>query len=52
MLGTGYQQEVHVEQLYEDVAEYNVMVQNPAQLPGAGGHRDPHGVRPGAGWRT
>ncbi len=34
VLGTGYQQEVHLDRLYEDVAEYNEMVTNPAQLPG------------------
>ncbi len=30
LLGTGYQQEVHLEKLYENVAEYDVMVTNPA----------------------
>jgi pyruvate dehydrogenase (quinone)/pyruvate oxidase len=34
VLGTGYQQEVHLERLFEDVAEYNLLVDNPAQLPG------------------
>ena len=34
VLGTGYQQEVHTEQLYADLAEYNLVVDNPAQLPG------------------
>ncbi|WP_203990926.1 thiamine pyrophosphate-dependent enzyme [Sphaerisporangium rufum] len=34
VLGTGYQQEVNLEQLYADVAEYNLTVTNPAQLPG------------------
>jgi pyruvate dehydrogenase (quinone)/pyruvate oxidase len=34
VLGTGYQQEVHLEQLFADVAEYNLVVDNPAQLPG------------------
>lgn len=34
MLGTGYQQEVHLEHLYSDVAEYNLIVDNPIQLPG------------------
>ncbi|MEV4328697.1 thiamine pyrophosphate-binding protein, partial [Microbispora rosea] len=34
VLGTGYQQEVHLDRLYEDVAEYNLVVDNPAQLPG------------------
>jgi pyruvate dehydrogenase (quinone) len=33
VLGTGYQQEVHLEQLYADVADYDQMVYNPAQLP-------------------
>jgi pyruvate dehydrogenase (quinone)/pyruvate oxidase len=33
VLGTGYQQEVHLEQLYTDVAEYDQMIYNPAQLP-------------------
>src|SRR5262249_26778652 len=34
VLGTGYQQEVHLEHLFADVAEYNQMVVNPTQLPG------------------
>src|SRR4051794_6261789 len=34
VLGTGYQQEVHLDRLFEDVAEYNLLVDNPAQLPG------------------
>ncbi|WP_055478730.1 thiamine pyrophosphate-dependent enzyme [Sphaerimonospora mesophila] len=34
VLGTGYQQEVHLEHLYSDVAEYNLIVDNPTQLPG------------------
>ena len=34
VLGTGYQQEVHLEHLYNDVAEYNLIVDNPVQLPG------------------
>ena len=33
VLGTGYQQEVHLERLYEDVAVYDEVVTNPAQLP-------------------
>jgi pyruvate dehydrogenase (quinone) len=33
VLGTGYQQEVHLDKLYADVAEYNMMITNPAQLP-------------------
>jgi pyruvate dehydrogenase (quinone) len=34
VLGTGYQQEVPLDHLFEDVTEYNVVVNNPAQLPG------------------
>src|SRR5881409_3266264 len=34
VLGTGYQQEVALDQLFADVAEYNLVVTNPAQLPG------------------
>lgn len=34
VLGTGYQQEVDLTQLYSDVTEYNLMVSNPTQLPG------------------
>lgn len=34
VLGTGYQQEVHLDHLYADVAEYNLVVDNPTQLPG------------------
>src|SRR5439155_3028010 len=33
VLGTGYQQEVHLDRLYADVAVYNEVVVNPAQLP-------------------
>ncbi|MFI6789185.1 thiamine pyrophosphate-dependent enzyme [Nonomuraea sp. NPDC050383] len=33
VLGTGYQQEVHLDRVFEDVAEYNMMVTNPEQLP-------------------
>ena len=33
VLGTGYQQEVHLDRLFADVAEYNQMIINPAQLP-------------------
>jgi pyruvate dehydrogenase (quinone) len=33
VLGTGYQQEVGLDKLYADVAEYNQMIYNPAQLP-------------------
>jgi len=32
LLGTGYQQEVHLEKLFMDVAEYDVMVHVPAQV--------------------
>jgi pyruvate dehydrogenase (quinone) len=32
LLGTGYQQEVHLEKLYQDVAEYDVMISNPQQV--------------------
>jgi pyruvate dehydrogenase (quinone)/pyruvate oxidase len=34
VLGTGYQQEVPLDKLFEDVTEYNLVVDNPAQLPG------------------
>jgi pyruvate dehydrogenase (quinone) len=33
VLGTGYQQEVNLDKLYQDVAEYDQMIYNPAQLP-------------------
>ena len=33
ILGTGYQQEVALDRLYEDVSEYNQMIYNPAQVP-------------------
>jgi pyruvate dehydrogenase (quinone) len=33
VLGTGYQQEVHLDTLFADVAEYDQMIYNPAQLP-------------------
>ena len=33
MLGTGYQQEVALEKLFMDVAEYNEMIHVPAQVP-------------------
>ena len=33
LLGTGFQQEVHLEHLYEDVADYNAMVHVPVQIP-------------------
>ncbi|MEJ3403704.1 thiamine pyrophosphate-dependent enzyme [Rathayibacter sp. YIM 133350] len=34
VLGSGYQQEVALDQLFADVSEYNLVVSNPAQLPG------------------
>jgi pyruvate dehydrogenase (quinone) len=34
VLGTGYQQEVHLDRLFEDATVYNEVVVNPAQLPG------------------
>lgn len=33
LLGTGYQQEVHLEHLFADVAEYNAMVHVPGHIP-------------------
>jgi pyruvate dehydrogenase (quinone) len=33
VLGSGYQQEVNLDKLYADVAEYDQMICNPAQLP-------------------
>jgi len=33
VLGTGYQQEVPLDKLYADVAEYDQMIYNPVQLP-------------------
>ncbi|HVW33832.1 MAG TPA: thiamine pyrophosphate-binding protein, partial [Acidimicrobiia bacterium] len=33
LLGTGYQQEVHLEKLYADVAEYEAMIHVPVQIP-------------------
>ncbi|PZR98989.1 MAG: pyruvate oxidase [Candidatus Nephthysia bennettiae] len=33
LLGTGYQQEVHLEKLFQDVAEYDVEVRVPVQIP-------------------
>lgn len=33
LLGTGYQQEVHLDRLYMDLTVYNQLVDNPAQLP-------------------
>ncbi|SCF09738.1 pyruvate oxidase [Micromonospora viridifaciens] len=34
VLGSHYQQEVHTQLLYQDVAAYNLMVTNPQQVPG------------------
>jgi pyruvate dehydrogenase (quinone) len=34
VLGTRYQEEVHLDRLYADVAAYNLSVTNPQQLPG------------------
>ncbi|MEU1880737.1 thiamine pyrophosphate-dependent enzyme [Streptosporangium sp. NPDC020072] len=34
LLGSHYQQEVHLDRLYQDVAGYNLMVTNPQQMPG------------------
>jgi len=34
VLGTGYQQEVALDHLFEDVTEYNTVITNPSQLPG------------------
>ncbi|MGH9125582.1 MAG: thiamine pyrophosphate-dependent enzyme [Acidimicrobiales bacterium] len=33
VLGTGYQQEVHLEKLFQDVAQYDVMIHVPVQIP-------------------
>src|SRR5690349_9472604 len=33
LLGTGYQQEVHLEKLFENASEYDVMITNPASIP-------------------
>ena len=33
LLGTGYMQEVHLEKLFQDVAQYDVMVHTPVQIP-------------------
>src|SRR4029453_2442376 len=33
VLGTGYQQEVPLDRLFQDVAEYNEAIVNPAQVP-------------------
>ena len=45
MLGTGYQQEVHLEHLFQDVAEYNQMITTGA-VAGAGRYRGPDRVLP------
>jgi pyruvate dehydrogenase (quinone) len=34
VLGTGYQQEVRLDRLFEDLTEYNQVVVNPVQMPG------------------
>jgi pyruvate dehydrogenase (quinone)/pyruvate oxidase len=34
ILGTGYQQEVALDKIFADVAEFNLVIQNPVQLPG------------------
>ncbi|RBY78881.1 pyruvate oxidase [Geodermatophilus sp. TF02-6] len=33
VLGTNYQQEVHLDRLYQDLAAYNLMVTSPLQMP-------------------
>src|SRR6201987_574449 len=33
LLGTGYQQEVALHKVYADVAEYDMMISNPVQIP-------------------
>jgi len=33
LLGTGFQQEVHLEKVFDDVADYNAMVHVPVQIP-------------------
>ncbi|MBA3304108.1 MAG: pyruvate oxidase, partial [Acidimicrobiia bacterium] len=33
LLGTGFQQEVHLEKLFDDVADYNAMIHVPVQIP-------------------
>ncbi len=33
LLGTGYQQEVALDRLFADVAEYDMMISNPVQIP-------------------
>src|SRR5579871_6749130 len=33
LLGTGYQQEVHLDRVFDDVAEYSVMALTPTQIP-------------------
>ncbi len=51
MLGTGYQQEVALEKLFIDVAEYNEMIHVPAQLPTLVDIAIRHALS-GAAWRT
>ena len=46
VLGTGYQQEVHLDKLFMDVAEYNLVVDNPAAAARRGRHRHPHRAGP------
>src|SRR4051794_33880239 len=49
ILGTGYQQEVAMDRLYADVAEYDQFISNPVQLPaGRGPARPPPPPPPGA----
>jgi pyruvate dehydrogenase (quinone) len=48
VLGTGYQQEVHLEKLYQDVAAYDVMVMVPPQIPAL----VDRAVRTSLGYRT
>lgn len=33
LLGTGFQQEVHLEKVFDDVADYNAMIHVPVQIP-------------------
>jgi pyruvate dehydrogenase (quinone) len=48
VLGTGYQQQVHLEKLYQDVAAYDVMVMVPPQIPAL----VDRAVRTSLGYRT
>ena len=52
LLGTGYQQEVHLEKLFSDVAEYDVMVHVPVADPDAGRPGRPPRPGPAHGRRT